>query len=310
MAAMKKFIIIFSFIIASSTLAQDTNIIKYLPLQVGNVWVYSNGSTRAKIKILSSLNANGHIYYVFGMTGDSCHCAQGPSTPFLTGLSPMRIDSLTGNIMFYGTSCQWQVNEILLDSLKQSVGIVNYNSCNDTYCYDTNQLNIFGNLRSTKSVGLNLLTYYTSRRYAKGIGLISSVRGCFYSSCGFNLLGCIINGVLFGDTSFPVGINQIEAEVPKSFSLSQNYPNPFNPNTKIIFQIAKSGNAKLTIYDALGREVATLVNEQLQPGTYEAEWDGSNYPSGVYFYKLTVQPSARSERSDGYTETKKLVLIK
>jgi hypothetical protein len=57
---------------------------------------------------------------------------------------------------------------------------------------------------------------------------------------------------------------------------------------------------KLVIYDILGRKVATLVNEALQPGTYEVEWDGSNYSSGVYYYKLTI---------DGYTDTKKMVLI-
>ena len=104
-------------------------------------------------------------------------------------------------------------------------------------------------------------------------------------------------------------------KIPVSFSLSQNYPNPFNPVTKIKFGIptplnppfAKGGTAKpggfvkLIIYDVLGREVATLVNEQLTPGTYEAEWDGTDYPSGVYFYKLTA---------GDYTESRKMILIK
>ena len=107
-----------------------------------------------------------------------------------------------------------------------------------------------------------------------------------------------------------IGMRNISGEVPKNFYLSQNFPNPFNPGTKIKFQIAKLGNAKLTIYDALGRDIATLVDEQLRPGTYEVEWDASNYPSGVYFYQLQVEPSARSERSDGYTETKKMMLLK
>jgi hypothetical protein len=107
-------------------------------------------------------------------------------------------------------------------------------------------------------------------------------------------------------TGGPLGITQLSNIIPKSFSLSQNYPNPFNPSTKIKFQITKLGNAKLVIYDALGREVSTLVNEQLQPGIYESELDGSNFPSGVYFYQLTVN----SEQLTKFTETKKLVLIK
>jgi photosystem II stability/assembly factor-like uncharacterized protein len=106
-----------------------------------------------------------------------------------------------------------------------------------------------------------------------------------------------------------VFVQKISTEVPKSFSLSQNYPNPFNPSTRIKFDIPLSRgvsggrgvSVKLIIYDILGREVATLVNEQLQPGTYEVEWDGTDYPSGVYFYKLTT---------DEFTETKKMVLIK
>ena len=97
------------------------------------------------------------------------------------------------------------------------------------------------------------------------------------------------------------GVQKISSEIPSGFKLSQNYPNPFNPVTKIKFEITKSDVVKLIVFDVLGREIATLVNEQLQPGTYEAEWDAGNYPSGVYFYKLITY---------NYTETKKMVLVK
>jgi hypothetical protein len=102
-----------------------------------------------------------------------------------------------------------------------------------------------------------------------------------------------------------IGINKIGSEVPKEFLLYQNYPNPFNPVTKIKFDIPPSKGARgmtsIIIYDILGREVATLVNEQFNQGTYEVEWDGSNYPSGVYFYKLDAGE---------FTDTKKMILIK
>jgi photosystem II stability/assembly factor-like uncharacterized protein len=97
------------------------------------------------------------------------------------------------------------------------------------------------------------------------------------------------------------GLEKIENKIPDKYSLSQNYPNPFNPKSKIKFDIAKSGNVKLIIYDILGREITVLVNEKLKAGTYETEWDGTNYPSGVYFYKLVTA---------GYTETRKMVLVK
>ena len=103
----------------------------------------------------------------------------------------------------------------------------------------------------------------------------------------------------------PIGIQPISNEVPNSFSLSQNYPNPFNPVTKFKFQIAKLCDAKLVIYDVLGREIETLLNRQLSPGSYETEWSAvggaSNYPSGVYFYMLIA---------GDFTETKKMLLIK
>ena len=98
-----------------------------------------------------------------------------------------------------------------------------------------------------------------------------------------------------------VGINQIGQNVPEKFELFQNYPNPFNPSTNIKYQIAKSGDVKLIVYDVLGNEVATLVNEKLQPGTYEIEWNAFNYPSGVYFYKLTA---------GDYKQTNKMILLK
>jgi hypothetical protein len=96
---------------------------------------------------------------------------------------------------------------------------------------------------------------------------------------------------------------------PKSFQLYQNYPNPFNPTTKIKFSIPPSpvtGEGRgevvtLKIYDLLGRKVAALVNEKLSSGTYEVEFDGSNCPSGIYFYKL---------ETESFYQTKRMVLIK
>ncbi len=101
--------------------------------------------------------------------------------------------------------------------------------------------------------------------------------------------------------TYPIGIKPISSEVPNSYTLYQNYPNPFNPETKIKFDVPKSGDVKLIIYDMLGREVSALVNERLNPGTYEVEWNANNYTSGVYYYKIT---------SGDYTDSKKMVLVK
>lgn len=106
-----------------------------------------------------------------------------------------------------------------------------------------------------------------------------------------------------------VGIVPINNEIPNQFSLFQNYPNPFNPNTKFKVHISKLSDVKIVVFDALRREIETLVNEQLNPGTYEVEFDGSRYSSGIYFYKLVAgEPLVSSEQ--GFIETKKMLLVK
>lgn len=109
-----------------------------------------------------------------------------------------------------------------------------------------------------------------------------------------------------------VSVKQISSNVPEQFSLSQNYPNPFNPLTKIKFDVpaGRNGNreiVKIIVFDILGKEIEVLVNEELSPGTYEVDFEGSNLPSGVYYYKLEVSDPSTPLR---VTETKKMVLVK
>ena len=92
-----------------------------------------------------------------------------------------------------------------------------------------------------------------------------------------------------------------ELELINSFSLSQNYPNPFNPNTKIEYSIPMSGPIKLKVYDILGNEVATLVNEVKSPGNYTAEFDASAFASGVYIYTI---------RANDFIQSRKMILMK
>jgi hypothetical protein len=100
----------------------------------------------------------------------------------------------------------------------------------------------------------------------------------------------------------PTGIinNEITAN---SYKLYQNYPNPFNPSTKIKFEVPQGNNKNVTLVvsDISGKIIATLVNEQLNSGTYEVTFDGSKLSSGTYFYKL---------QSNNFTDVKKLILVK
>jgi hypothetical protein len=96
--------------------------------------------------------------------------------------------------------------------------------------------------------------------------------------------------------------------IPASYSLHQNYPNPFNPVTKIRFDLPNAVYVKLVISDILGREAAYLINELMQPGRHEINWNAGALPSGVYFYKLEAIPSAGS--GQGFVNIKRLILLK
>ncbi|HMS33381.1 MAG TPA: T9SS type A sorting domain-containing protein [Ignavibacteria bacterium] len=106
--------------------------------------------------------------------------------------------------------------------------------------------------------------------------------------------------VAFFHLDIPSGIKQIN-NIANSFELHQNYPNPFNPSTNLEFGISDLGFVSLKIYDLLGKEVLTLVNKELDPGSYKYTFDASNLTSGIYFYKLSA---------NGNTDVKRMTLVK
>jgi hypothetical protein len=103
------------------------------------------------------------------------------------------------------------------------------------------------------------------------------------------------------DCSGIIGIVPINNNVPEKFVLSQNYPNPFNPETKISFSVPQKSVVEIKVFDALGREIAVLLNEEVLAGNYDVNFNASSYPSGIYFYRLSTS---------SFTETKKMVLVK
>jgi hypothetical protein len=98
-----------------------------------------------------------------------------------------------------------------------------------------------------------------------------------------------------------IGIKKISNEIPGKYILEQNFPNPFNPTTKINFSLPKDGIASIKVYNMLGVEIETLIQEKLSVGSYSVEWDASGYPSGVYYCKFIT---------DKFQGTKKMILLK
>jgi hypothetical protein len=110
----------------------------------------------------------------------------------------------------------------------------------------------------------------------------------------FNYVRCARGGLLSD-------VKSDETTLPDNFKLEQNYPNPFNPSTTISFSIPVEGNVSLKIFNTIGQDIATIVNENLSAGSYSFQWNAQKLISGVYFYRLT---------SNKFTETRKMILLK
>ena len=278
----------------------DSSYAVYFPLAVGNSFTYAVTIIyppyflyKFKANITKDTIINGIKYfYSSGM-------------PFI-GNGWVRFDTASSNLLKYspGLGCSIYPDDIILDSLRSKpFDQINcmYSSFSIRRCLDTSTFSVFSQYPSKTKNFLHDGLIYANTRYAKNFGIISDCSGEPPPCEQFTTLGgCVINGVVYGDTSM-TGIQSICNEIPKEYKLYQNYSNPFNPITNIKFDLPKNGFVTLKVLDIRGREIKTLVDEDLKSGTYNVSWDGSDYPSGVYFYKLVA---------DDYSMTKKMLLIK
>jgi len=284
---------------SNSASAWDTTAAKFYPLQVGNSYTYYNyehyvdcsSVLSGKIRVTitgETILSNGKKYFVFTSQPGG-------------GVQYQRIDSATMNVWSYDI-----VNnkEVLFDSLLASIGN-SFNSARFTVgaprarFNGSSTHNVLGRMREEKFYSISYSISFLSYSLLEGIGY-TGFGYCIDWGSSSDLKGCVVNGVLYGDTVTTI-IQQISSEVPDKFSLSQNYPNPFNPETNIKFALLKSGEVKLTVFDALGKEISVLVNEFKTQGVYTATFDAANFPSGTYYYKL---------ETDNFSEVKKMILLK
>lgn len=304
----------FLLVFTSNLFSQSSN--EYLPLKIGNRWYYNTsqsdptqwGQFRVRVTITDTVHIGNLKFYIYNLNVVKI---SGTAITFASGMFlfgnvsyPIRYDTTTLNISFNYNPCVYSPNEQMADSLNARLNDDVYHNCHGSVlykCIDTSS--------GTKVFYKPTLPPPSlGRTYKKGVGLISS--SYYYPapivSYNETLIGWVVDGIAFGDTSSLVGLNVLNSNVPDKFSLSQNYPNPFNPSTKIRFEIpsvtsTEMSQVQIKVYNVQGKEVSTLVNESLQPGSYEIIFDAENYPSGTYFYIL---------QAGDYTETRKMVLIK
>lgn len=161
----------------------------------------------------------------------------------------------------------------------------------------------WGTVTETNNYGFEIYRNGNNIAFVEGNGTTTETQD--YSFVDVNLQSGIYNYRLsqqdFNGTHRIVGELTVHFSVPEQFVLEQNYPNPFNPSTTINFSIPASGLVTLKVFNALGSEVATLVNEQKEPGSYQVEFEADNYSTGIYFYNL---------QAGNFVETRKMLLMK
>ncbi|HLT24544.1 MAG TPA: T9SS type A sorting domain-containing protein [Ignavibacteria bacterium] len=166
-----------------------------------------------------------------------------------------------------------------------------------------------GNISGAAGYGTNLWvvqgtgiyrTTNNSTSWASDFTATGALQDIAISRTGTRLWAVGTTGLIYTNDGV-VSVNNISSNVPDRYSLSQNYPNPFNPSTKINFDIVRAGFVSVKVYNSLGQQVADLVNQDMTPGSYQADFDASALTSGIYFYTI---------KAGDFVETKKMVLMK
>lgn len=314
---MKVRIIFLLLIISNFVFTQTSKDLSFYPLHIGDFWQYKGyekddvGRIKSewiayKKIIGDTILSNGKKYFVI----NECKF---PTPYFSTGYKFIRLDSTNGNI--YGIKVE--PYEILIDSLYSQDGDM-INKCFRSALKDTL---LFGEKRKIRKIRPTC----TSSTSYSGFDLLSGIgenmryyEDIFVSWIHYecNLVYAKINGKEFG-----TNLKNSEENFPTEIMLYQNFPNPFNPTTVISYTISPIYHGQssasyefhvtLKVYDLLGKEVATLVDEYQKPSIYNYQFSISNYQltSGVYYYRLNISNTS-SGSLQVFSQTKKMLFIK
>jgi hypothetical protein len=313
---MKALIVNFSllyFFIFQSSCSGDTSSFRFFPLNIGDRYVYYIE------KFLSQPPTYTRYYVTSVVTRDSI--LSGKRYIFSEGIPSfnnlwIRVDSI-GNVYAYDSStlCPFYFFENRIDSLS-AIPNDTIKDCIESIskyvCVTYDNHTIFGISTSRKE--FYRIQFFAGgattlrKQFSKNFGLTclrtSLTSGIYQITTTCYLRGCVINNVVFGDTNL-VSINQSSAENATGFRLYQNYPNPFNPSTNIRFDLPEDNFVTIKIYDILGKEVKTIVNEFKHAGSYRVSFIASSVesrvPSGVYYYVM---------RSGRFLDKRRMVILK
>lgn len=260
--------------------------VDYFPIQIGNEYQYET----------TTYESNQIEYYKRTITNLINKEDGGTDIYFDNSKEPKYYKSKNGNIYLYADNkpyLWYDFTTSAIDTYYTKLSGIETNVI-------VNSFNTILFAKNTTARSFSFLDKYFNFSFgyhvlAEGLGIVEMNSHIMLPSSD-RLIGCIINGVTYGTI-----VSIKEKPIDTDFELFQNHPNPFNPITRISFKVPSNTVVKLSVYDILGREIITLVNEEVKAGKHEIEFNGTDLPSGVYFYKI---------QSQNFVDTKKLVLIK
>ena len=274
----------------------SNSINSFYPLQIGNRWDYSSYYTNYQGQsetdslfvavIKDTIMPNSKKYFVLNYQD-------------FAGGKFVRLDS--NYVYYYNESDSTEVPFFKLDAEAGEDWVTQFNFTNHIWLESVDTLDLFGTLSKVKHYKLDgLILCYVALSDKFGMySYFSPGEPPGSSNTTEILLGGIINNQTFGS---PLSVKYNDNnKVHEKFVLYHNYPNPFNPSTTIQYEIPNSGLVTIKVYDVLGREVKTLVNQYQNMGSHEANFNAGNLSSGVYFYQL---------RAGDFVSTKKMILVK
>lgn len=288
------------FLLSSASLLYAQN---FVPLKLENVWVWSdqwNINRKAVLVdtnyIINNINYSKILYNDYG--GEFSYSYFNNT------------DSLYYNYMPFDTLNNFQIpyyklNCALGDTFSFKLAIVQQDT-NIFPIYKTFEvIDVFSQQIFDTVLTIKVL-HWNAAGLVEGTQLWTDELGMLYNETyefggvDFLLRGCVINGMVYGDTSYTVNIDD-EPYKYFDFKLFQNYPNPFNPSTTISFNLPKEEFVELTIYDINGRALKVLVSEFMSAGNHSLLFEAKDFASGVYFYKI---------KTNSFSSTKKLILLR
>jgi hypothetical protein len=294
--------------IVIKSLPVDPDILDWHPLAVGDKWIYKvtywslpdyDEDILIRTVVGTEVLSNGREYFKIE--------EKYISNSYMRTIYE-RIDSSEGLVYEFDETCTDINNERMIDDLLASAGdsiLIQYDCFVPvkTFFELEDNFQIWGMNSRIRIFSMYSLISY-NYDMLKSIGLYSLIKGFDFGSYNNSLNGCVIDGIVYGDTTV-TDVNE-DTPIPKEFALYQNFPNPFNPGTTIDYDLPVSSHVSLKIFDILGREIETLVDEFQQAGNHSAQYlSNAVLPSGVYFYQLAIEGEAKN-----FISVKKMMLLK